>query len=251
MRQGTVTFPIASANRRARGNATTRHPIDKEDIAMTATVVLTRPDTRTATTRGLLVAGAVAAPLWTAVSLAQASTRAGFDLTRHPLSALSNGDLGWLQITNFLVAGVLTVLGAGGLARALAGTPGGRWAPRLVRISGIGLFAAGIFVMDPADGFPVGTPAGMPTLTWHSYGHMAAGTVTFACLIAAGYVLGHHFARTGHRAAAIASRVAGTSLLVGDLWAMTGGRGGSLTLAIGAITAMLWVSAVSARLARG
>ena len=34
------------------------------------------------------------------VSLTQAATRAGFDLTRHPLSALSNGDLGWLQITN-------------------------------------------------------------------------------------------------------------------------------------------------------
>jgi hypothetical protein len=218
---------------------------------MTATVALTRPAARTASTRALLIAGAVAAPLWTTVSLAQAFTRPGFDLTRHPLSALSDGDLGWLQITNFLLAGVLTVLGASGLARALAGMPGGRWTPRLVRLSGFGLFAAGIFVMDPADGFPVGTPAGMPTLTWHSYGHMAAGTVAFACMIATGYVLGHHFARAGQRAAAIASRVAGTSLLIGDLWAMTGGRYGSLTLAIGAITAMVWVSAVSARLARG
>lgn len=203
-------------------------------------------------TSALLLCAATAAPLWAVVSLAQAATREGFDLTRHPLSALSNGDLGWLQIINFLVAGVLTVVGASGLRRALDARPGGRWAPRLIRISGVGLIAAGIFVMDPGDGFPVGTPAGMPTaLTWHSYGHMAAGTVAFATLIAACYVLGHHFSRTGDRGFAVASRVAGTALLVGDVWAMSGGRAGSLTLAIGAITAMLWVSAVAAHLIRG
>ena len=60
----------------------------------------------TSRTRTLLTCAAVAAPLWAAVSLAQAATRAGFDLTRHPLSALSNGSLGWLQIANFVVAGV-------------------------------------------------------------------------------------------------------------------------------------------------
>jgi Protein of unknown function (DUF998) len=217
-------------------------------IQTTATpaVATSRP-----TTRSLLACGAVAAPLWTAVSLAQAATRPGFDLTRHPLSALSDGSLGWLQITNFLAAGVLTVAGAVGLHRALHSTPGGRWAPRLVAVNGIGMIAAGVFVMDPADGFPLGTPAGVPaSLSWHSYGHMAAGTIAFASLIAACYVLGRHFRRTGDRARAIASRIAGTALLVGNAWAMTGGKAGSLTLAIGAITAMLWVSAVAARLTR-
>ncbi|MDP9865719.1 MULTISPECIES: DUF998 domain-containing protein [Streptosporangium] len=202
-------------------------------------------------TRSLLTCAAVAAPLWTVVSLAQAATREGFDLTRHPLSALSNGSLGWLQITNFLLAGILTVAGAGGLRRALHATPGGTWAPRLVRINGIGMIAAGLLVMDPADGFPVGTPYGMPTtLTWHSYGHMAAGSIAFAALIAACYVLGRHFSRAGDRGHAIASHLAGTALLLGDGWAMTGGRAGSLTLAVGAITAMLWISTVAARYRR-
>jgi hypothetical protein len=199
------------------------------------------------TTRSLLTCAAVAAPLWAVVSLAQAATREGFDLTRHPLSALSNGSLGWLQITNFLIAGVLTIAGAAGLRRALHGAPGGTWAPRLVLVYGIGMIAAGIFVMDPADGFPAGTPYGMPeTLTWHSYGHMAAGSVAFTALIAACYVLGRHFSRAGNRGHAIASRVAGTALLIGDGWAMSGGKAGSLTLAIGAITAMLWISTVAA-----
>src|SRR5689334_20580064 len=201
---------------------------------LTATTETTQ--TTTNRTRALLTAGAVAGPLWAAVSLLQAATREGFDIVRHPLSALSNGDLGWLQITNFLAAGVLIVLGAAGLRRAMAGTPGGRWAPRLVRVAGIGMAAAGVFVMDAGDGFPVGTPAGMPVLTWHSYGHMLAGTVSFAAWIAACYVLGHHYRRSGRPGLAVASRVAGTALLVGDLWAMTGGTAGSLTLAIGAIT---------------
>ncbi len=205
-----------------------------------------------ATTRTLLTCAAVAAPLWTVVSLAQAATLKGFDLTRHPLSVLSNGPLGWLQITNFLLAGALTVAGAAGLRQALRGTAGGRWAPRLVLVNGIGMIAAGIFVMDPADGFPAGTPYGMPrALTWHSYGHMAAGSVAFIALIAACYVLGHHFSRAENRGWAIASRVAGTALLLGDGWAMSGGRAGSLTLAVGAITAMLWISVVAARCRRG
>ena len=214
--------------------------------ATTATAA-TAIGTRTARTRFLLTCGAIAAPLWALVSLAQAATRDGFDLTRHPLSALSNGSLGWLQIANFVIAGILTVAGAVGLRQALSS----KWAPRLILINGLGQFAAGLLVMDPADGFPVGTPYGMPqALTWHSYGHMAAGTIAFGTLIAACYVLARHFRRAGNRAYAVASRVAGTALLVGDLWAMSGGQAGSLTLAVGAITATLWVAWVSAQYRR-
>jgi Protein of unknown function (DUF998) len=105
--------------------------------------------------------------------------------------------------------------------------------------------------MDPADGFPAGTPDGMPpAFSWHSYGHFAAGSIAFVALIAACYVLGRHFSRAANRGYAVASRVAGTALLVGNGWAMSGGRAGSLTLAVGAITAMLWVSVVAARYRR-
>jgi hypothetical protein len=202
------------------------------------------PAATTTTTRSLLTCAAVAAPLWAAVSLVQAAAREGFDLTRHPLSALSTGSLGWLQITNFIVAGILTIAGAAGLSRVLDS----KWAPRLLRINGIGMIAAGVLVMDPADGFPVGTPSGMPTaMTWHSYGHMAAGSVAFIALIAACYVLGRNYGRAGNRGHAVASRIAGTALVIGNGWAMTGGQAGSLTLAVGAGTAMLWVSFVAAQ----
>ncbi|MFI5864137.1 DUF998 domain-containing protein [Streptomyces sp. NPDC051546] len=211
------------------------------------------PSPRTSgVTRSLLACAVVASPLWAFVSLTQAATRQGFDITRHPLSALSNGSLGWLQISNFLLAGALLALGTGGLRRALRGTPGGTWAPRLVRIAGIGMIAAGAFVMDPLDGFPLGAPsAETATLTWHSYAHFAAGSVTFTSLIAACYVLGRHFGRAGNRRYAIASRIAGTALLLGNGWAVSGGRAGTLTLAVGAVTAMLWVSVVAYGKRRG
>ena len=66
--------------------------------------------------RMLLVCGAAAGPLYIAVGLAQMLTREGFDMRRHALSLLSNGELGWIQIANFLVSGALVV--AGGAWRA-------------------------------------------------------------------------------------------------------------------------------------
>jgi hypothetical protein len=81
-------------------------------------------------------------------------------------------------------------------------------------------------------------------MSWHSVGHMVAGTVTFVSLIAACYVLARHFARTGHRAWSIAGFVAGTALLLGDGYAMSGSYAGSPALAVGAIAALVYVAAV-------
>src|SRR2546430_1779328 len=90
-------------------------------------------------TRTLLGYGVIAGPLYVAVALAQALTRDGFDLSRHAWSLLANGDLGWIQIANFVVTGSMTVAAAVGLRRAL---PAGRtrtWAPVLLAAYGGGL----------------------------------------------------------------------------------------------------------------
>jgi hypothetical protein len=216
---------------------------------MTTTAVTTTTASASAAdarTRRQLAALAVGFPLWAAVSVAQAATREGFDILRHPLSLLSTGDLGWLQIANFVVAGVLALVGAVGLRTAMRGTPGGVWAPRLVAAAGLGLVAAGFLVMDPGANFPVGAPDDLPLVSWHAVGHMVAGTVSFTALIAACFVLARHLTRTGRRAHAIACRVAGLSLALGWGWAMGGGSAGTLTLAVGAIAAMLAVAGVAA-----
>ncbi|MDI2125472.1 DUF998 domain-containing protein [Yinghuangia seranimata] len=216
----------------------------------TATASLPRATSpASATTRRLLTAGALAAPVWAVVSLTQALTRNAFDLTRHPLSALANGSLGWIQITNFLVSGTLFIAGSVGLRRALLGTPGATWVPRLVMTAGIGMMAAGIFRMDPMDGFPAGTPSGTPdTQSWHSNLHMVSGMLSFTALAAACFVLARHHSRAGRPRTAIASRTAAAALIAGNAWALSGAPAGALTMAVGVTTAMTWISTTAFRL---
>ena len=64
-------------------------------------------DREASVTKSLLGYGVIAGPIYVTASLAQASTRQGFDLTRHAWSLLSDGALGWIQITNFILAGLM------------------------------------------------------------------------------------------------------------------------------------------------
>jgi hypothetical protein len=65
--------------------------------------------------RKLLACGILAGPPFVAVGLLQTLVRDGFDLGRHPLSLLSLGELGWIQITSFVVTGVLYLACAVGI----------------------------------------------------------------------------------------------------------------------------------------
>jgi hypothetical protein len=145
-----------------------------------------------------------------------------------------------------VVAGLLLLGAAAGLRRAMTST----WVPRLTAVSGAGMIAAGVLVMDPMADFPAGGQSVPATMSWHSIGHMVAGSITFIALIAACYVLVRYYRSAGRPGLAGAAAVSGTALLAGDLWAMTGGAGGTLTLAAGAITAMLFLSATAFRLRR-
>jgi Protein of unknown function (DUF998) len=88
--------------------------------------------TPTGRTSALLACGIVAGPLFLAVVRAQAFAREGFDLGRHPLSLLSLGELGWIQIANFVVTGALYVACAVGMWQVLHPGRSGTWGPVLV-----------------------------------------------------------------------------------------------------------------------
>jgi hypothetical protein len=195
----------------------------------------------------LVACGAAAGLLWLGLTVAQAASRAGYDTTRHPASVLSNGDLGWIQIANFLTAGALTVAAAVGARRLAAGW----WVPVLLAVQGIGLTAAGVFRLDPVDGFPPGTPAGVPaSMSWHSVLHNMVSSGAFAAMTALCFVLGRRFARAGRRGWAWSGRAAGVVFLAGVGWAFTGGTAGALTLLVGVAVAWLWIAAVLVRAVR-
>src|SRR5215472_5024527 len=101
-------------------------------------------------TNRLLRCGFAAGPMYVTVGVAQMLTRDGFDIRRHALSVLSNGEFGWIQIGNFLVSGALVTAGAVGVRRLLRGQRAGTWGPLLLAMYGAGLVGAGIFRADPA-----------------------------------------------------------------------------------------------------
>ncbi|MFI6600008.1 DUF998 domain-containing protein [Nonomuraea sp. NPDC050536] len=122
-------------------------------------------------TRRLLACGLVAGPLFLTVYLVQALTREGFDPTYHPLSLLSLGGLGWIQIANFVVTGLLYVGFAAGMRRVIDHGRGGTWGTLLFGTVGVGLVMAGVFTTDAGAGFPPGAPAGAPEMSWHGMLH--------------------------------------------------------------------------------
>ena len=196
--------------------------------------------------RGLLAAGLVAGPLFVAVAAGQMLIRTGFDLARHPMSMLSVGDLGWIQIANFVVGGALAVAFAIGLGRALS--DGGRaatWGPRLIGLYGLGLIAGGIFPPDPALGFPPGTPEGIPSqLSWHALLHAFAPPVAFLALVIACLIVARRFAAAGERGWAAYSVVTAIAAFV------LAAPATSVGLFAGVIVGWTWVSALAWRFLR-
>jgi Protein of unknown function (DUF998) len=198
-------------------------------------------------TRALLVCGVVAGPLYVVVALLQVLFRDGFDLGRHPLSLLSLGELGWIQITNFIVGGLLAVGFAVGLRRVLPPGRGGTWAPLLVGGYGLGLIAGGVFIADPALGFPPGTPDGIPDqFSWHGTLHAFAPPLASLCLIAACFVLARRFAASGHRGWAAYSAATAVACLALSAWPDQDTV--SVRLAVAVAIGWAWVSVLAARL---
>ena len=201
-------------------------------------------------TRALLACGVAAGPLFTIVAGTQVLTRDGFDLRRHPLSLLSLGDLGWLQIGNFVATGLLTVAGSLVMRRALRGGRGGTWGPLLVGAFGAGLVAGGVFVADPADGFPPGTPAGRPEqLSWHGMLHAIGPVVGFLAPAVVCFVFARRFGRFRRRGWAAYCTATG---VVAPLIAMAAFPTGDFRLLFGGgVLLWGWASVMAAHLLAG
>ena len=202
-------------------------------------------------TRALLSCGVVAGPLFAVVAVIEMLTRPGFDLRRHDLSLLSNGELGWIQVANFVVTGLLVIAAAVGIRRVLRSGRGGTWGPLLLGIFGLGYIGAGLFVPDPMNGFPPGTPNGLPSsVSWHSWMHLVSGSLGFLALIAACFVFARRFATLGQRGWAAYSVIAGIVVLAAVAGISSGSQQAAVIIAffIAGVFGLAWISAVSLRL---
>jgi hypothetical protein len=202
-------------------------------------------------TKLLLTGGVLAGPIYILVGIVQILTRAGFDITRHPLSFMSLGDLGWIQITNFIVTGLLVIAAAIGLRRLAQADKRLRRGALLLGIYGLGVVGGGLFVPDPALGFPPGTPDTYPqTMSWHGLLHFLFGQIGFLALIVASFVYARYFAANGLRGWAMFSTLTGALFLFAIIAtvATSAGEGSAwalLALYTAVILAWIWLAALS------
>lgn len=166
-------------------------------------------------TRWLLAGGVLGPLLFIAVFLIEGATRPGYSVWRNYVSELALSDQGWEQIANFIVCGLLCLGFAWGLRRAWRTGPASAWGPLLIGVFGLGLVVAGVFVTDPARGYPPGAPLSGGVQTWHGAVHGVNALVVFPALTIACFVIARRFeVEPGGRGWATYSRITGGLIIV-------------------------------------
>lgn len=200
---------------------------------------------RRESTRRLAAAAALAGPLFYASAIIQMLTRPGFDLRVHPISQLSTGTLGWIQIATFVLTGLGVIALAIVHRRVVVEGLGRRAAPLFIGIFGAGFVAAGCFTMDPQLGFPLGAPQGVVPMSWHSVVHSAAAAIAFTALAVACIVL---LVRDIRRRAVWPAIGNGVTALV--LLLPVTPESASVQVALTGVIAFTWTTVVALRLRR-
>jgi len=165
-------------------------------MAQHATKPAQPPTTSATFLRYSALAGFIGTVLFVIVLFIEGATRPGYSAWRNFGSELSLSNQGWEQVSNFFMCGLLSIWFALGLRRMLATGKGSLAGPVALGIFGLALIVAGIFVTDPALGYPPGSGVGngFHNGTLHGTIHGLAGLVCFAALAVACFVLARRFA---------------------------------------------------------
>jgi len=141
-----------------------------------------------------MLCGALAGPLFVTAFTVIGAARRRYDWRRYPVSSLAIGRHGWQQRINFILAGVLYLCAAAGLARFDRRRIGPGAVPALVAGVGIGLIGSGLFVTDYVGDLPYAAPTG-PTRAGRM--HNLCGIPVFAGIPIAGLASAATAVRSG------------------------------------------------------
>lgn len=176
--------------------------------------------------RALLAAGALGCPLFIIVFLIAGAIRPDYSALRYPVSSLSIGPQGWLQVANFLITGILIIAFAVGIRHTLSRRrdqgAGAVWGPLLIGLTGVGLVGAGIFTTDPVFGYPPDQPLVLAQFTTHGRLHDLFSVLVFLGLPLACFVFARRFALLYRRGWAIYSALSGVGILAAFVLAAIG-----------------------------
>ena len=188
----------------------------------------------------LLGYGAAAGPVYLVVGLAQVLPREGFDVRRHALSQFEQRRL-WVgsdsQFFDERRTGARRRRGCPPPPRrrtrsSVANSPWRVW---------VCLIGAGIFIADPARGFPPGTPLSDTPITTHGLMHFVFGGIGFYSLIAACFVFARRFASLGRLAWALYSAFTGVGFFCAFAAIASGSTSVAIMLTFYAAVAWVWV----------
>lgn len=163
--------------------------------------------------KALLYTGLLAYPLFFGTVLVQGFVRTGYSPLRFPLSSLAIGGSGWIQICNFLVAGMMIVIFSFAVKKMLKPATGKFRGPWLIRLVGIGLMGAGAFVTDAVYGYPLDQPLAVAQFTWHGHLHDAFSMLVFVCLPWACFSVGRRLRMLGEKSWARYSTFSGFAMI--------------------------------------
>src|SRR5215471_3133370 len=206
-------------------------------------------------TTWLPMAGIVGPLQFTLVYLWQGATRPGYDAIPMMVSALSLTSRGLIDIVSLVLNGLLLIAFAIGLRRALR-PRSATWGSVLLGVAGFGFVVAGVFVTDPAQGYPAGTPAG-PAVTTSVHGliHFAVGATCVIGGLTAGAVVFARFfwndpAWRGWSLYSIVTAIAVLACSVGFAYAGLHRGPAGLLERIAFSAGLLWVVALATTLLR-
>ena len=117
-------------------------------------------------------AGILAPAIFVGVFTVEGAIRNGYDPMRMYISALSLGNRGWLQISNFIVLGLLLFIFTLGLSKEFQTGKASRGGIITLYIISVLFFISGPFVMDPTE-----TPADQMSV--HGLIHGLSGGIVF------------------------------------------------------------------------
>ena len=161
---------------------------------------------------------------------------------RHPVSSLSIGDTGWIQIADFLICGTLVILFSIGLRRTIKPSYGAVTGPLMIGLAGVGLVGAGFFSTDPIYGYPTNLPLRLAQFTMHGHLHDFFSIFLFVCLPIAFYIYRRHFIAVGKRKWALYSLLASFAMLLTFFLAAAGFKQIPVLVNIGGLLQRLCIS---------
>jgi hypothetical protein len=116
---------------------------------------------------------------------------------------------------------------------------------------GLGMIVAAAFPIDPSDGFPVGTPAGMPTsVSTSGIVHFAAGGLGFLSLAIGCFFMAAAMRRRLQPALARFSLVAGIVIPVAFIGGMILQAPGIAGIWLSVLTQFLWIGVMALHFSR-